>query len=571
MQLSHTSSLPHRRFAILAVLLFLSAGLFGQIALSPYSRYGLGTLYNSTSGRNYAMGGIGVGTFSASTINRINPASYASLALTTVDLSGFGAFSLQESNTNSAQLGTAGIHNINLGFSNKTGFGIVFGLAPYSSTGYDVVLRDSVLTDTAYAPYTTSYQGEGGINQFYIGAGVRFLKNFRVGANLTIAFGNTSFNWSNNFDEGAYSTVNIEERTSLRGIVPQFGLQYGDTLKIRSTVSRTKLLQEQDKDLVKELDAIDKEEKAFEKEFEKNIAWEKEQQANIMALKAEKDAIEEKVERLMENEASNKKEIGKLQEKGFRLEKKRKKLVRELKARTRELREQRASIKNRREKINARRANLATEIQEIADGKRSATTERKKNYLYRFGATFEPASNLNGEQLLRFNNNSVVDTISILDGGARIPMKMALGFSFVRPSRWTLGLDATLQDWTQFQYFSDVNPLQRSLGFRFGGEIIPDIFGDHFRNRIAFRAGVHYTQTGLTVGSSEITEYGATLGVGLPIGRFNPISRNFSRINIGAGVSRRGQLDSNPLEELNFELRIGVNLGEIWFLRRRID
>lgn len=571
MQLLPTTSLPRPRFVLLAILSLMGSGLFGQITLSPYSRYGLGNLYSPTSARNYTMGGIGVGTFDATSINRINPASYSDLALTTVDLSGFGAFSMQKSNTNEANLNTAGLHNLNFGFSNKNGFGLVFGLAPYSSSGYEVIVRDSIMTDTAYAPYTTTYEGDGGLNQFYIGTGIRFLKNFRAGANLTFAFGNTSYTWENDFDEGAYATVNIEERTTLNGIIPQFGLQYGDTIKIRSSADRIKVLQGQDKGYEKDLANLEKELAALEKENEKLIAWEKEQNADIAEIEKRKADLQASVERLMENEDAHKKEITQLQEKGFRLEKKRKKLVREVKNRTRDLKDERSSVNSRKRKIQERRANIAQEIEDIKEGKRSATVERKRNFLVRAGATFEPASSLNGDQIFRYDNSTIGDTSYSIAGAARLPMKIAFGVSVVRPNRWTLGIDASLQDWSKFEYFNDVNTLDRALDIRFGGEWIPKILGDNYRHRIAYRAGVHYTQTGLTVGSGSVAEYGLTAGVGLPIGRFNRISGNFSRINLGAGVSRRGNLDSNPLEELNFHLRVGVNLGEIWFIRRRID
>ena len=571
MQLLPTTSLSRPRFVLLALLTLLGSGAFGQISLSPYSRYGLGNLYSPTSARNYTMGGIGVGTFDATSINRINPAGYADLALTTLDLSGFGTFSIQESNTNEARLNTAGLHNLNLGFSNKNGFGLVFGLAPYSSAGYDIVVRDSILTDTTYSPFTTTYQGDGGLNQFYIGAGIRFLKNFRAGANLTFAFGNTSYTWTNNFDDPTFATVNIEERTSLRGIIPQFGLQYGDTVSIRTSADRIKVLEDQDKGYQNDLKNLDKELATLEKENEKVLAWEKKTNAEIAELETEKAAIQENVERLMENEADHKKEISRLQEKSFRLEKKRKKLVRESKTRLREIRDARASIKSRRAKLESRRASVATEIQEIKDGKRSATVDRNRNFLLRGGLTFEPASSLNGDQLFRYDNTTIADTSYLIDGAARIPMKIGLGVSVVRPNRWTIGLDVLLQDWSQFEYFNTTNNLGSALDVRVGGEWIPKVLGDHYRSRIAYRIGGHFTQTGLTVGGNPVPEYGVTAGVGLPIGRFNRISGGFSRINLGAGLSKRGDLGSNPLQELNFHLRVGVNLGEIWFLRRRID
>lgn len=562
----------HKRLVLtIAVLLLIGGDLASQITLSPYSRYGLGDLYNTTSTRNFSMGNVGIGTFDGSTINRINPAAYADLAITTVDMSGFGLYSRQQSQTNSVARNTGGFHNINLGFSNKSGFGIVFGLAPYSSSGYSIVTTTPVQLDTTVATQTTTYNASGGLNQFYIGTGIRFLKNFRAGANLNVAFGNTNFTWQTTYDQSGYSPVNTDKRVSVRGVMPQFGLQYGDTLIVRKKVEQTKLLQEQDKGYQKTIAVIDRDLADLNKENEKLIDWKKKQDAKVAELAAEKKTLEDQVESLMVDERGNKNEIGKLQDKIFRIEKKRKKLVRESKSKTRELRDATSRMQVRKDKLVKRRETIAKEIKEIEEGTRANESTRRRDFTYRLGAIFEPSVSLTGDRLVQFDNTSVFDTLLNDEGTVKVPMKYGFGLHIGRPNRWSLGLDASIQDWSTFQYFDEVNDLTQALSLNLGGEWTPDVVSPSFLKRVAYRGGVYYQNTAVNFNGQSVNEMGINFGFGIPVGRFNFVSRNFSRLNIGFGVGKRGDLDSNPLEELTFQMRVGFNLNERWFVKRRID
>lgn len=562
-----------RKYAIafLALMAVLAPELSAQISLSPYSRYGLGDLFNPSSTRNYAMGGIGIGLYDGATVNRINPASYADIRLTTIDINGFSLFSQQKSNINERNLGTAGFHNVSLAFANRKGFGFVAGLAPYSSAGYDVVVNDQLLVDSVWKPYALTYSADGGLSQFYIGAGFRFLRNFYAGTNLTYAFGTTNFGFRSDFEDNTYLPVTTSERVSLRGFLPQLGVQYGDTLVIKSKIDRKKFLEQQDAILQKQLRDLDKEETTLNKEVEKTAAWEIAQQKKITEIETEKSGTSYRIEQLMTNEEQNSKEIGQLQDRNFRLEKKRKKIQREIKARTRTNKETRARLDGRRKKISQRRQGLATEIEKIVNGGKEATAERRRTFLLRIGGILEPSATLNGSRLVEFDNLAIKDTLSNTDGTVRLPMKYGGGITIARPNRWLVGIDATYQDWSNFEFFDEANTLNGAFKLNVGGEWIPDLLSRSYFKRVAYRFGGHYQSTFLNLDGTPIDEVGVNFGFGFPIGLFNPISATYSRINFGFGISKRGTLDNNLMEELTYQFRLGVNLNDIWFIRRRID
>ncbi|MEM0995809.1 MAG: hypothetical protein AAGN35_01965 [Bacteroidota bacterium] len=561
----------HRRIALFLLTFVLLSPLAAQISLSPYSRYGLGDLYNPTSTRNFSMGSVGIGAFDGTTVNRINPASYADIRLTTLDINGFGSFSLQESDINSQNVGTAGFHNVSFAFSNKRNFGFVAGLAPYSSTGYDVTVSQTLQIDTASEPYTVNYNSDGGLNQFYLGAGFRFFRHFYAGANLTLAFGSTTYTTTSVFTSTGFNTISIFNRSQLSGLLPQFGLQYGDTLRLKTNVDRAKATEQDIAEIDKALANLDKEDQQLDKDNEKLLAWQEKEQVKADALQKEKESLQSRVAELMKKEDENKKEIGKLQDKLFRVEKQRKKVVREIKNRTREISDLRGNIKGRRRKLSVRKEALELELAEIRAGKRAATVERRKNFVIRVGGIFEPATSLNGNRLLEFNNSFIADTLFNDEGQVNLPTKYGFGFTFGRSNRWVFGADVSYQDWSNFSYFNDANSLNGQLNLNVGGEIIPDLISRKYRNRIAYRLGGYYNSTFLTLEGNPIPEYGVTFGVGLPIGFFNAVGANFSRVNLGLSVGRRGTRAGNLLEETTIQLRVGVNLNDVWFIKRVVD
>ena len=111
----------------------------GQInTYSPYSSFGLGQLYNCNSVSNISMGGLSISVSDPYSINYMNPATYSFLNQTSFEV-GFRSSSFHMSQDNLSQNNfVAGLSNIGLGFPISDKIGVVVGLLPYSSVGYNV-------------------------------------------------------------------------------------------------------------------------------------------------------------------------------------------------------------------------------------------------------------------------------------------------------------------------------------------------------------------------------------------------------------------------------------------------
>ncbi|MBA3665968.1 MAG: hypothetical protein H0W61_17455 [Bacteroidetes bacterium] len=168
------------KIQLLLLFVVLSAFASGQNnTFSPYSRYGLGEMSPTTFAHNAGMGGACIALKPDSTypgnipgyiyINVGNPASYALIRLTSLEVGGNFINSNFSSNDSKIKKWGANFGYGALGFPVRSRGGACFGIMPYSSTGYD--LKSSV-TEPGIGNVSYLYSGTGGLNKVFLGYGV---------------------------------------------------------------------------------------------------------------------------------------------------------------------------------------------------------------------------------------------------------------------------------------------------------------------------------------------------------------------------------------------------------------
>jgi len=201
--------------ATLLLLLTLQT-LLAQNTNSPYSRYGYGTLETPAMGKSRAMGGIGYGIHDRGLINVQNPASFADVDTMNMlfdfglsaQYSAFKEGSVHQFNPN------AYLDHVGMKFALKPRWGAALGLVPFSKVGYNFS-QDFSFTNTPVGDldYTTTYNGAGGLNTFFLGTGAYLTKGLSVGANLKYTFGLLSNTTVTN-----YSTSGINDEQNINHI-----------------------------------------------------------------------------------------------------------------------------------------------------------------------------------------------------------------------------------------------------------------------------------------------------------------------------------------------------------------
>lgn len=157
----------------LTLVVFFATCFFGQNTYSPYSRYAIGELAQPTFAHNAGMGGAFVALKSDSTlpnfINVGNPASYALIRLTTLELGVNMVYSNFQNTTNSVNKRTANFTYGALGFPVRGNGGISFGIMPFTYVGSTT---SGTVDEPGVGDVTYRYDGSGGLNKIFLGYGI---------------------------------------------------------------------------------------------------------------------------------------------------------------------------------------------------------------------------------------------------------------------------------------------------------------------------------------------------------------------------------------------------------------
>ena len=142
-----------------------------------------------------------------------------------------------------------------------------------------------------------------------------------------------------------------------------------------------------------------------------------------------------------------------------------------------------------------------------------------------------------------------------------IPSGYGAGFSYTYDQRLTFAADYSVQKYSASKFFGmkGADYHRASLGV----EYIPELITRKLFRRARYRAGLHVATAHYQVGERQgPTEYGATLGIGLPImnGWGSKSIINISGQAVHVRPNAPGMITENYLR-----LSIGLSLNETWF------
>jgi hypothetical protein len=134
---------------------------------------------------------------------------------------------------------------------------------------------------------------------------------------------------------------------------------------------------------------------------------------------------------------------------------------------------------------------------------------------------------------------------------------------------WLIGVDYVTNKWNDYRFFNETDAVRTSSQIRVGAQIRPKPSTNYFSN-VAYRAGFFFGKDYINV-DKELPQFGVTFGTGLPLGNYSTVSRTqFTVINLAFEYSKRGKND-NLLKENLFRISAGLNLSDLWFIKRRYD
>lgn len=212
------------RLILLSIISFLSLPAMAQeTTVSPYSVFGIGDIQLGESGRTVGMSATGLGLSGGRLLNITNPASLASLDSLTFlfDVSGSAKYAKFTTGSTTQNAFGANFTKITAGLHISKVWSAAISLQPYSIVSYKVEREGYI--EGSQVKVNTLFEGTGGITRFSFLNSVRLSRNFSVGADVMLLFGNIQRTTSQN-------TVTLNELSATTSASFNAGLQYRGSL-----------------------------------------------------------------------------------------------------------------------------------------------------------------------------------------------------------------------------------------------------------------------------------------------------------------------------------------------------
>jgi long-subunit fatty acid transport protein len=162
-----------------------------------------------------------------------------------------------------------------------------------------------------------------------------------------------------------------------------------------------------------------------------------------------------------------------------------------------------------------------------------------------------------------------VRDVVVEDSRLTLPSEVTLGLGIGEPRKWFIGAEYTTQGANNFSnraFNLDNVEFSEASRYKIGGFYVPrhTALSGYF-NKVTYRAGLRYEDTGLRINNEDINEFGITFGVGLPVGRM------FSNFNVGFEIGSRGTTNNGLVKENFFNTIISLSLNDRWFIKTLYD
>lgn len=205
-------------------MVFITMGMSAQKnSTSAYSFFGLGNGNVKRTAEQLSMGGVGVAMKEDYRLNFSNPAAYSSLSFTTFAMALENKNMVVDDGTDSEAAAATSLSYFALGIPLGPKGGFAFGLLPNTTVGYS--LRSDIFEDSGDLYEATLYNGSGGVNNLFFGAGYEIFKGFSIGAQGNYFFGNIENSILNQVKDVSLATK-YETFVDIEGFSGNVGFQY---------------------------------------------------------------------------------------------------------------------------------------------------------------------------------------------------------------------------------------------------------------------------------------------------------------------------------------------------------
>lgn len=153
-------------------------------------------------------------------------------------------------------------------------------------------------------------------------------------------------------------------------------------------------------------------------------------------------------------------------------------------------------------------------------------------------------------------------------GHYSLPDTWGAGISYTWNNRLLVEGDFTYQPWKKAKYRAIEGFERTDFNDRWkiaaGVQYTPNPMRGSYVQRMSYRFGGYYNSDYIKVGDNSVREYGVSMGFGLPtVGR--------TVVNLGFEYRHRQAHPMPMVKENYFNITLGINFNERWFMQRKIE
>lgn len=193
------------------------------------------------------------------------------------------------------------------------------------------------------------------------------------------------------------------------------------------------------------------------------------------------------------------------------------------------------------------------------------------------GLTFKPGINISTKAQVSDINTANILAFGILSdtlnfstdqlGSGKLPGELAFGVNYTHGLKYSVGIDVRQVFWSNYTNEANPETLENTLRIGLGGQFRPNPSSlKSILARSSYRLGFYMEEDPRVIDNEQISSYGMTFGVGLPLAW----QQKFSTVNIGVDIGNRsiGDLLSENFARITF----GFTFNERnWFQKRYLN
>lgn len=201
----------------------------------------------------------------------------------------------------------------------------------------------------------------------------------------------------------------------------------------------------------------------------------------------------------------------------------------------------------------------------------------KENHRIGLGATYSNTAYIwaRENQLVNYYEGAYSTVITYdtafssntLRGNLYIPQSIGGGFSYSYKDKLTIAADVTWRNWEKYSLMGHGDSLKNSITASLGAQFVPDPLSAKFLKRIAFRVGAKYSTGEIFIHNKPVSEFGVSLGLGIPLTTFN----THSSINVLFEYGRMGTQVKDLIKQNYFRFTLNFTLQEKWYQRMKLE